>query len=129
MFFFCHCVFNDHDNCSNLAMGLFQISVPLVRDVGRDLELVAYTARCYASFEKKYKEITKELHGLERPWAPAGLPGGWRDSGRAPRQPVVPSSRPRGIKGTVWRRDNGLGVAGKRKSVEAMDWVLMFPTL
>ena len=33
--------------------------------------------------KKSYKEVTRELHGLERPWAPAGLPGGWRDSGES----------------------------------------------
>ena len=69
--------------------------------------------------KKSYKEVTRELHGLERPWAPAGLPGGWRDSGRAPRQPVDPltsTARPR-TRRPVPNRWIGSGeVAGMRKS-------------
>ena len=99
--------------------------------MGRDLELVAYAFpiekhyKCYVQRDvnprskKKYKEITKELHGLERPWAPAGLPDGWRDSGRAPRQPVDPltsTARPR-TRRPVSRRWIGSGeAAGRLKS-------------
>ena len=90
------------------------------------LRSINETVICYSWLEKSYKEVTRELHGLERPWAPAGLPGGWRDSGESSQTTglVIPS-RLRGISNAPPRRWIGSGCRGVSNTplgVEAMDW-------